>query len=266
MANMNASEYLERLASSASRDILPYTRPLMTRDQHGDPVPAGSSVLLWNRGQRYLVTAAHVFDSFRQSPLLIGTYSTWYTLGGDFRSTDPPAGRARDEDILDYAFMPISESDASALDGCQFLRGDQILLRETPTFTPPLRSKYLAIGYPLNRFNYSWKTNATAPELGRFIGVIAQRDRFAKHKRLVESHLLLELEAKGVFGRGGTLQKPPKLVGMSGGPILSLPGVTRLGDVTPPQLVGITTEYWAEHDLFVGIRIDVVLGAMDAAA
>ena len=52
----------------------------------------------------------------------------------------------------------------------------------------------------------------------------------------------------------------------SGGGIFTLPGVTRLGDVSPPRLVGITIETWPAEDLYVGTRIDLINEAISAAA
>ncbi len=91
------------------------------------------------------------------------------------------------------------------LDGCLFLQANQVLTRERVTFRSPTRSKYMALGYPLNRFNHDRKKNSTTPELGRIVGAIAERDRFDAHRRRPETHLPLELEFKGAQTRQGPI-------------------------------------------------------------
>ncbi|MGD0992895.1 MAG: hypothetical protein ABR998_10530 [Gemmatimonadales bacterium] len=263
---IDAAEYLEARADSATAYLRPFVRPLMTLDRHGEPDPAGSGVLLWHRGQRYLISAAHVFDVFQTSALLLGTDSKWKQLTGQYRASPVAPGARRESDSADFAFLPVSEMDAGELDGCQFLTGSQTLLRETVAFDPPRRSKYLAIGYPINRFNFDRKHNATVPLLGRVISTTATREEYAAHRRSPETHVLMQLEHKGAHARGGTLGRLPKLEGMSGGALATMPAITRLADPSPPRLVGLVTEYWAAHDLLVGIRIDIVLNAIEAAA
>ena len=73
------------------------------------------------------------------------------------------------------------------------------------------------------------------------------------------------LDAKNVIGPKGP-QRAPSLKGLSGGGIVTMPALTRIADMTLSRLVGITTDYWADRDLFVGTRIDAVVAGIDAAA
>src|SRR5438876_3274954 len=148
---MNPDQFIHDRVRIAGRYILPSVRQLIFITEHGEPEPVGSCALLWHRARRCLVSAAHVLDVFRSHPLSIGTASSWHTLEGEFRATNVPATGKREDDAYDYAFMLLSDRDASALDGCHFLTADQVASGETPIFNGQTRSKYLAIGWPRNR-------------------------------------------------------------------------------------------------------------------
>ena len=234
-------------------------------DQHDEPDPVGSCVLLQSNGQRYLISAAHVLDNFINRPLFVGTASKWHQLVGEFRITKLEPGTTREDDPYDYGFFPVSESDAAELDGCRFLTADQLALEENPVFDAPYRSKYLALGWPRNRLNLRRKERTTEPQNVAFTGVIAPAEAYASYDRSPSVHILIEYEPKQMSTRAG-LRLPPSFDGMSGGGIFTVPGLQRLGDDSPPRLAGITIEVWRDRDLYVGTRIDVIYGALAAAA
>lgn len=263
---MDPAAFLQDRIDSAGRYLLPSVRQLISIDQHNEPEAVGSCVLLWHGGKRYVLSAAHVMDVFVRKPLFIGTATSWHQIVGDFRATSIPTGKTRADDPLDYAFLPVSDEDAAALDGCHFLTADQVALREEILFAPPYRNKYLALGWPLNRLNFVRRERATEPENLAFTGVIAQQSAYIKHARDARHHILIEYDKKGLIGRGGRPQLPPSFDGLSGGGIFTLPGATHVGDVSPPRLVGVTIEIWRADDLYVGTRIDLISAAINAAA
>jgi hypothetical protein len=250
---------------TAGRYVIPSIRQLILMDRHGEPGPVGSCVLLWHGGRRYVVSAAHVLDAFVDQPLFIGTATKWHQVIGEFTTTTPPAGKKREHDPHDYGFLEVSEADASQLDGCHFLTADQVARDEQMVFDPPYRSKYMSVGWPRNRLGFNRKERMTEPENIAFTGVIADRAMYVKHDRDPHTHILVEYDRKGMFGFSGDIH-PPSLDGMSGGGVFTMPGLQRVGDVSPPRLVGITIELWADHKLYVGTRIDRIYAAVDAAA
>ncbi len=262
---MDPNTYIHDCVDSAGRYLLPSVRQLISIDEHNEPEPVGSCVLIWHRSKRYLLSAAHVLDVFIKRPLFIGTATKWHQLIGDFRATNTPAGKSREDDPYDYAFLPISGDDAAQLDGCHFLTADQVALGERPVFTPPYRSKYLALGWPRNRLNFKRKERATEPRNVAFTGVIAAEELYTRHSRDPRHHILIEYDPRQMISRAGR-HLPPSFDGLSGGGIFTVPGIQRLGDVSPPRLAGITIELWAANDLYVGTRIDLIHAALDAAA
>lgn len=251
--------------ATAGRYLLPSVRPLISIDRHNEPEAVGSSVLLWHRGRRYLLSAAHVLDVFKERPLFVGTQTRWHQIVGDFRTTTIPAGGSREDDPYDYGLLAISDDDAAQLDGCRFLTSNQVATEENPEFATPYRSKYLALGWPRNRLNFIRRERATEPTNLAFSGVIAAEGIYKSHGRDWRHHILIEYDPKEMTTRTGQ-QVPPSFDGLSGGGIFTLPGLTRVGDVAPPRLVGITIEVWRDRDLYVGTRIDLIRDALDAAS
>jgi hypothetical protein len=259
---INPNEYLHERVRSAGHYLLPSVRQLISIDAHGEPDPVGSCVLLWYKRERYLISAAHVLDCFVERPLYVGTLTKWHHIQGEFRATNIPTGKTREEDPYDYGFMAINEADTLQLDGCHFLTGDQIATRERQVFGPPYRSKYTALGWPRNRLYFDRKEEITEPETLAYTGVTASPETYRIHERNPRHQLLLEFSPKEVASVAGR-QRPPSFDGLSGGGIFTMPGLQRIGDVSPPRLVGITTEVWAQHDLFIGTRIDLIFAAIE---
>lgn len=259
-----ARQFIQDRIHGAGPYIAPTVRPLSVPDDHGDPLPAGSATLLWHRGRRYLVSAAHILEAYEDRAYYLGTETGWVEIPRPFHITRAPGGR-RDDDLLDFGFREVDEALAGTLGGCRFLTADQVLTKEKPTFEGVRRSKYLVLGYPHNRFEYAWGRKVTTPRSLAFAGATAPEDRFRALGVRAESLVLMELDPGQVAGATG-IQTAPRLVGMSGGGIFQFPSIQAYGVAAPPRLVGITVEQRKQDKLFIGTRIDIVLQGIDAAA
>ena len=261
---MDVDAYVHDRGKSAAAYLLPSVRQLAVPDLHGEElIAAGSVVLIWYNGSRYLLSAAHVFELYPDRQYCIGTASKWVQLIGDFRVHRMPAA-GRDSDPLDFAFMKVDESFAKSLDGCQFLTANQLVAKNDPlSFRTGSRSKYLTIGYPLNKIGFSRALHATQPKNLFFVSLLAPQTAYTRSKLLPSSHILVEFDRKRV-SVAGVSQQSPMVEGLSGGGRFRMPGVERIGDVTPPRLAAITTEHDKINDLMIGVRIDVFLAAIDA--
>src|SRR5712692_5489391 len=100
---MDANAFVHDRVHGVGRLLLPSVRQLISIDQHNEPEPVGSCVLIWHGSQRYLLSAAHVMDVFIKKPMFIGTASTWHQIVGDFRASTSPTGKSREEASYDYA-------------------------------------------------------------------------------------------------------------------------------------------------------------------
>jgi hypothetical protein len=244
---------------AAGTAVLPSVRQLAVADESGDGiVPAGSAVLVWHKGSRYLLTAAHVALLYPDYAYYLGTATKWVEIGTFFRV--PAHEKARDH--FDFAFCRVSDSKASAFDGCEFLTAQQIAAKDVPVFQSPYRSKYLALGYPLNRFKMNRATKTTTPKNLAYTGAIATPEQHRVAGFDPRTHVVMEYTPRAVVGPKG-IQKSPKLVGLSGGGLFRLRSLESLHNASPPQLAGITIEQLPEKKLLVGVRLGIVFLAID---
>ena len=225
-----------------------------------DLIAVGSCVLLWHRGNRYLVTASHVLDIYPGHAIYLGTNTAWVEIPGPFRQTTSSKGRA---DAMDFAFAPVSEESASKLDGCHFLTGDQISPDERVIFTPPYRSKYTAFGFPLNRFDMSYPTRTSYPKNIAATATVGSREQYSALGLSVDGHIVLEFDQDAVVGPKGP-QSSPKLDGISGGGVFRMPALETVGSAEPPLLAGVIIEQDRKERLLVAVRLGVILAAINS--
>jgi hypothetical protein len=257
------SARLDRIGTRVSELVAPSVRLLIVPDARGEPEAAGSCVLIWHRGVRYVVTAAHVVDYVSGRRLHVGTATTFVPLPAPFLLTPPPVGQSREEDILDYAFRAVSEEEAAQLDGCQFLPASQIAERDIPQFTEP-RTGYLALGYPLNRFKHRPGSGHSRGETLPYAGTISPLDKYAQLKLQPYSHVALQFPHNATFSRDGK-GPSPKMNGMSGGGIFRYPPLERSPLIALPSLAAITIEQRMAERVIIGVRIGLILAAIDNA-
>ena len=259
---MDTNEYIRARVASAGSYLASSVRTLAVPINNGmDLEPIGTCVLVWYRGNRFILTAAHVLELYPGHAVYLGTNTAWIEIEGPFRITVPPVG-GREEDPFDLAFKLVSSDLASRLDGCHFLTADQYLIRDEVVYDPPFRNKYLALGFPLNRFDMNYRARISQPKSLAFTGAIAPLTDFRRLKLNPLTHILLEGDLDKVIGESG-LQTAPKMVGISGGGMFRMPSVERLGLVDPPLLSGITIEQRSRDRLIVGVRLGVVFRAID---
>lgn len=243
--------------------LLPAVRPLAvpTDDEEG-LVPAGTCVLIRYRGASYVITAAHVIDLYPERAYYVGTTTTWVEIERPFRTTvAPPAGRSAD--IYDFAFKRLTDSEADRLDGCRFLGESEIACGDEIVYTPPHRSKYVALGYPLNKFCMDRVERKTNAENLAYSGTAAPREMYAKLGLSSATHIVVEYDRKKVVGEHG-VQVSPKVTGLSGGGLFRHRGLERAADASLPQLLGILLEKRDMEKVMFAVRVDIVLNAIDA--
>jgi hypothetical protein len=255
------AEWIQQRIQEQGSPLLRCVRPLAVLRENQEPLAVGSAVLLWHRGQRYFVTAAHVLDAFPSHSYSIGSESRWITVSGPYRMTVAPGGD-RDADHVDIGFGKVSAAAAAALDGCHFLGASQVTVSEKLQFDGPSRSKYLALGYPLNKFEFKRYANRTeTPNLSLLANIVPEADHLAL-KVSVETHIAAEFDYKQVYTTTGP-GLSPKLLGISGGGVFRFPIAERKTDLTLPTLTGIMIEQDKEKRRLLATRIGVVLSLIE---
>jgi hypothetical protein len=259
---MNARQHIRQTQKMTAKSFMPMVRPLAVPDAtETELLPVGSAVLIWHRGSHYIVSAAHVVEMYPECTYYIGTNNHWVEIEGPFHVSAAPNGN-REEDVYDFAFQHVDADFASRLDGCAFLTADQISTDDTLEFTAPFRSKYMALGYPLNQFKLRRGGKTTATPALSYIGAIAPLSDYQRVKLHPATHIVTEFDYKSVVGPAG-VQQAPKFEGLSGGGQFRLHSLENPGNITIPKLAAITVEQRRLERLMVGVRIDVILTAID---
>lgn len=231
-------------------------RPILEPDEHGDPRPVGSGVLLRFKGEHFLLSASHVMDRTDVS-LYIGTETTWKELPHPYHYTVP----STEPDPFDVGFVHLPEELAHSLDGCVFLEESDIDLRERPSYKQDRRSLYLALGWPQNRFKFNWHEKKTKLENLGYFGPAAQQGLYAGSGLDPRLHLLIALDQEKVVHQSGSLGTPPKLHGISGGGVWRVDSFATRNPAAD-KLVAVTIRREPQLGCLVATRVGVLLEAI----
>ena len=235
--------------------------------QHGndDPTIIGSAVLLWHRGRRYMVTAAHVIRHYPEHAPAIGTDASWVPLRGPYIETRTIIRDRKEVDPFDFAFREILPEEAATLDGCDFLSADRVS-RSEPTAAPEVgRPIYLAMGFPQNRLEFDRHLLETSRQYIMYTDNLVTETFARTHRLSTGTHLYMTVSAKRAYDPMHGFHRLPQLEGISGGGIFRFHAGESRGDIRLPQLAAITTDKLSDKGLIAGVRINGVLLAIDAS-
>ena len=204
-----------------------------------DVVATGT--LLEVEGERFAVTANHVFDEYEPKELLYPTsLDELTTFGGTALTLDPRLaevdGPARNIDIAALRIGKPVHSEYQHLDASQFAPHAPIAEGETIVLQ----------GYPLTGNKTPPKSRAIRTRKREIEGVALNHEEYVGLGLSPDIHLAVRIDPEGL----------PRLQGMSGGPMwLRAPaGLGLAGVITdnPPEAL----------DIVFGTRVSVISGAL----
>jgi hypothetical protein len=233
--------------------------PLFREDSNGRPEQFGSGVLVQVGDQRFLISAAHVFDEFTSPPILIPGKEGLTGVKGEYFITPLPESGARRDDLLDLGFLPLSSgSELSLNDSMIFLdHRDCDAMDETAE-----EDAYTVIGYQADLSDVG--DEIVQSRISRIGCSGVQDHRYEKLGLDPRTHLLLQYRMKkGVIYRTLSPGKKHNFEGISGGGVFAwskdLPNPHAMDQ---PLLVGIVTDYSPHHNVFVATRLGVLLAGI----
>jgi hypothetical protein len=253
-----AFKFRDQRVNTAWVQLEPAVRPLATIEEpKGDPVAAGTAVLIWHRGRRHILTAAHVLTDREGLTVYVGSGGHWIRLPDQFHIyTD---GRA------DFAFAPTDEALAAKMSDCSFLGADRIAGRADLKFRPERDSLHVAFGYPQSRFRIRRSLKRVEYKSMAVLGYVEDPSVYDRLRLSPDAHVVIDHDQeRSVTPRG--IQQPPASYGMSGGGMFRFPALERPGALDAPRLAAIITGYDPIERAMIGDRIDVILNAIEATA
>lgn len=219
----------------------------------------GSSVLLQVADVYFLLTAAHVTDERRKTPLFIPAKKGFVNLFGLFLESPLPASGSRKDDKRDVAVLKLSPDLIARIhDDLLFLQHHDCDLADATT----ANDVYTVIGYPAKKSET--KGNAVVTDQFSLSGDGVMDKRFEQLGLDPLRHVIVQHRMNRAIHYSNMLRwRPPHPQGMSGGGIFAwdkaLPEVSALRQ---PKLVGILTEYHQHKNVFIGTRLSAHLMAI----
>jgi hypothetical protein len=94
-------------------------------------------------------------------------------------------------------------------------------------------------------------------------GLPAERDRYQLLQYHSATHFIMKFDHLRMLDEDGTDIQVPDAHGMSGGPVFRIGGFEDIRSAAAkPRLIAITTEWWPQFNVLVGVRIGVVIDAI----
>jgi hypothetical protein len=234
--------------------------PIYAVDDQRRPNLVGSSMLLRVATRSFLLTAAHVLDENKSSTLYVGGGDELVELTGRAHRTTPPT-TGRKDDLLDFAFIDVSDRSQDQWSRYRFLTTDDLDVDDHPS----AHTLYAFVGYPETR---NKRRAGRAFRLSTMASVLMP----TRLKRYSSLGLNPLVHFAGDFSRNKQLDSRKRVVvspdphGLSGG------GVWRLGTseefavgVNHERLVGLAIEYRRARSVLIGVRISMIAATLAVA-
>ncbi len=222
----------------------------------------GTGTLLDFGRARFLVTAAHVHDEYKENEvaLYIATAGPLLELPQPFHTTVIPPSGNRDDDRHDFAFVRLPDSLADEIAKGRFFLPFS-LIDANDRLKP--RGRYMFTGFPGSREKTNYGEKKVKPQRFSFTGETVSPKRMLELGIGAETHIAVEFDREHVLDERDRPACFPRAKGMSGGAVWRGDGDSRLWLVkTPVCLVGIGIEDPKNENVLLAVRIHLVLAAI----
>jgi len=245
---------LHRRAQAVRRYFEPGVRVLYGVEASA-PAPIGSCTLIRVGETPFLVTAAHVVDWHAKTPFHVGGGSGIQGLTGEFIHTSLPPSGNRDDDVLDFAVLPL-DPERHGLGAVKFIESWEMDLNPIDIQL----GAYTCVGFPLRDFQVKRSEQRVEHHLMSVTG-LARPELYDRAQVSPREHLAVGFDRKRVRidGEVRTAQKP---TGMSGGAACRCIPFEHLGTTAPGKLAGILTEHRPGAKAMIATRISLVIAAL----
>ena len=233
--------------------------PIFRGDDEGMLEQYGSGVFVRIADEHFLLSAAHVFDDFKEHVILIPGRDSLVEIQGAYSTTLLPASGSRQDDHLDMGYFHLNSEQRSDIDNSLLFLDERDCC---PMDVTSDGDAYTLIGY---QSELSEMTGTKAQnEISRITCSGVQDHRYQKLGLDPRRHILLQYRMKkGISYRNMIQGKKHDFGGMSGGGVFAwskdLPDPKAIAQ---PHLVGIITGYSNFHNVFIATRLHHVLSAI----
>lgn len=233
-------------------------RPVLFLDNRSEEEITGSCVLMRIGDRHFALTAAHVMDRLvARGHIMIGGIRDIVYVALRAYGTEIPNGGTRDDDLVDLAFLELSDAQAADLGECVWLTPEDVDWRPVPTGTD---AAYLALGYPWrnSRLNRSaGRLDATPVAYG---GTLAAPGLYAGTDYDPDTHIVINFNRKRIVSKAGWGVPMVKPQGMSGGGLWRFSSLLAGEPADRDRLAGILIAWhWDEQKVMVATRACIAM-------
>ncbi len=254
-------EKMNECVEAGGKQFMASIRPIYGSTNSGVPLHIGTCTLIEVAQNKYIVSAAHVFDENQYSSLYFGSSSELEPLEGNIFSTQNVDGK-RSNDHFDFAWMKIPQKLLSKLNNVNFISENDIANGKE-------NSKgrfYLALGYPNSKnrkINILQKS--VKPMYFKYGATVQSNIKLCQKLNISgNQHLFLNYDLKGSRNSDGNKVASIKPTGISGGGLIDM-GIFASTDKLLPdvsfvgKLAGILIENHKAHKAISAIKINVIV-------
>lgn len=254
----SASEMIDHLIQRAQQEYFSAIRPIFRANDSGSPESIGTCLLIRDKDNYFLVSAAHVIDYGKTSILYVAGNHSLEPLESNFSVTKPPSGN-RKVDKFDFAFSRLALEMAEKLGKESFINLVESCDREMNA----AGKLHVALGYPTSRnkpkpiglCGQNLKGKAWA-----YGDMIESSDQIYEQLGISkDTHLCLKFDKYGL-DRDGAKTKTVDPHGASGGLLIN----AGCGS-TSPVIAGILIEVRKTEKVIVATRIECLASAIRQA-
>jgi hypothetical protein len=241
--------------------------PIHAASDRDRPILTGTGTLLDFGKERFLVTAAHVYDEYTQRHMTLyipaGANGVLVELSGQAFSTSIPKSGKRTDDRLDLAFICLNSLLADEVAKARYFLPFS-LIDSNDRLTPA--SHYLFTGFPANRERTKYGQKKVASKRFGYTGQTVTPKRMHDLGIDQNTHIAVEFNRMETIDENNQPAPFPVPYGMSGGAVWTGDGDPSLWfSKAPARLVGIGIEVPESQNVLVAVRIHVVLAAISKA-
>lgn len=224
------------------------------------PEHIGTCFFLEVEGQRFVVTAAHVIDSSKQSALYVPVGDKLLPIEGAVACTTAP-NDDRDADRYDFAYANADEAFFGSSELVSCIQESDISLNRVAVD----QHAYMAIGYPRSKNkDPNNAKNSVDPKLWHYYATgKSVPEMYARLRLSGNDHVAIKYEQRSRTP-DGDWENTISVRGMSGGPLFDLGAQRPPADWVSPnsfagKLSGILIEHWPEDRVALFVKIQLVV-------
>jgi hypothetical protein len=222
------------------------TNPIWMRTEDGAIQGVGTALFFAHRGQKFVITAAHVLRDHNKHQLFVAIGQVEVSLNGRWF-------RLPDEEMHDVAFVPVGQALPENPTDVTFVTRDLVDLDEDPT--PHL---HYVVGYVADDHQYGESVEELTASCSIYGMRSAPLDLYEPRRLTPAEHLLLSFNHRVLWDLDGLVDPEPPPEGLSGAAVWRV-GKDRWSD----RLVAILGAYSEYGKVVYATRMSLLMRALD---